>query len=177
MELFTGFLWVLEGTIIFISLLILFYLNTEGFTLKINLKLVKYLYLNSIFFFLLLFTPFYFLVDLENANLEIFNILSIWDNYYESIYNININDFKLLYISYYKFNNLEFLAIGFILLIGSLACVNLNKTQKLFKINNIQDYFNVFSYFQNFIDYSFLRKQDLNKQTQTKPVIKIFKKK
>lgn len=177
MELFTGFLWVLEGTIVFIALLLLFYFNTDGFNLKINLKLNKYLYIISFLFFFLIYTPLYYLIDLEYVELQIFNILSIWDNYYESINNININDFKLLYISYYKINSLEFLTIGLILLIGSVACVNLNKIQRVMKLSNYSNYFNVFNYFNDFVDYIFLRKQNLTHQTKHKPTVKIFKKK
>ena len=51
MELFTGFLWVLEGTIIFISLLFIFHLNVEGFEVKVDLKINKYLYIISLLFF------------------------------------------------------------------------------------------------------------------------------
>jgi NADH:ubiquinone oxidoreductase subunit 6 (subunit J) len=64
-ELFTGFLWVLEGTIVFIALLLLFHLNTDGCELRNNLKLNKYIYIISSIFFLLFFSKYYFLTELE----------------------------------------------------------------------------------------------------------------
>ena len=50
MELFTGFLWVVEGSVIFIALLLLFYLNVEGLIVTINLKVYKF-FLFWVFFF------------------------------------------------------------------------------------------------------------------------------
>lgn len=106
-----------------------------------------------------------------------FNIGSFWENYYEALVNINVNDFKLLFISYYKINSIEFLTIGLLLLVGSVACVNLNKYQKLIKIYKHDSFLKTFDYFVNFVDFMFLRKQNLNYQTQRQPVVKIFKKK
>lgn len=177
MELFTGFLWVLEGTIVFISLLLLFHLNAEGFEVKVNLQINKHLYFLSLFFFSLVYCCFYYISELEFKELQIFNITSFWENYYEALYNININDFKLLFISYYKINSIEFLIIGVLLLVGSVACVNLNKYQKLVKIYKHDSFLKIFNYFSDFVDFTFLRKQNLNYQTQHPPVVKIFKKK
>lgn len=177
MELFTGFLWVLEGTIVFISLLLLFHLNAEGFNLKINLKINKYLYIIGIFFFFLIYSCFFLINNLEFTELQVFNINSLWDNYYEALYNININDFKLLYISYYKVNCIEFLLIGFLLLVGSIICVHINKYQKFLKIYKYNSIFKLFKSINSLLDFSFIRKQNLNYQTQHIPAIKIFKKK
>ena len=177
MELFTGFLWVLEGTIVFISLLLLFHLNAEGFEVKINLQVSKHMYVLSLLFFFMFYCCFYYLIDLELKELQIFNITSFWENYYEALFNININDFKLLFISYYKVNSVEFLTIGLLLLIGSVACVNLNKYQKFIKIYKHDSFLKTFNYFVDFVDFMFLRKQNLNYQTQHQPAVKIFKKK
>jgi hypothetical protein len=61
MELFTGFLWVVEGSVIFIALLLLFYLNVEGLIVTINLKVYKFFFVLGIFFFFLLFFDISFL--------------------------------------------------------------------------------------------------------------------
>jgi hypothetical protein len=72
-ELFTGFLWVLEGTIIFIALLLLFHLNKEGHELKNNLKLNKYLYFTIILIFFVIFSKHYFFEELEVKDLQFLN--------------------------------------------------------------------------------------------------------
>jgi len=63
----------------------------------------------------------------------LFNYIDIWEDYYEAIANSNMNDFLLMFISYYTVNSIEFLLVGFLLLIGSIVCVQLNKAQKKFK--------------------------------------------
>ena len=176
-ELFTGFLWVLEGTIIFIALLLLFHLNTDGFELKNNLKINKYLYIITIFFFFIFISKYYFFSELEFTKLQIFNNFELWDNFYLMLYNINLNDFKLLYLSYYNLNSFEFLSIGWLLLIGSLGCVNLNRSQKFFKLREYYGFLKKLVYYKDFVDMSFIRKQNLNFQTFKKPNIKVFKKK
>jgi hypothetical protein len=93
------------------------------------------------------------------------------------LFNINLNDFKLLYLSYYNLNNIEYLVVGFLLLVGSLSCVNLNKFQKFFKIIEYSFFLKKFTFLKNFIDFSFLRKQNLNNQTFKKPSVRVFKKK
>ena len=83
----------------------------------------------------------------------------------------------VLTLGYYSINNVEFLLIGIILFIGSIICVVLNKTQKLAKYDKTSFFLNFFSFFSDFLNYSFLRKQDLNSQTNYTPNIRIFKKK
>merc|ERR1711959_823891 len=72
-ELFTGFLWVLEGTIIFIALLLLFHLNTDGYELKNNLKVNKSLYISGLLMFFITLMQFYLFEELEFKDLQIFN--------------------------------------------------------------------------------------------------------
>ena len=55
-ELFCGFLWIVEFTVIFISMLLLFFLNVEG-----NLNNL-YLKFNKIFFFFFFYIIFIFYV-------------------------------------------------------------------------------------------------------------------
>jgi len=176
-ELFTGFLWVLEGTIIFIALLLLFHLNTDGYELKNNLKLNKHLYIWTLFIFFIFFSKYYFFQDIEYKDTQIFNNFALWDDFYAALANINLNDFKLLYLSYYNLNSIEFLIVGWLLLIGSLSCVNLNRFQKFFKLTTYYVFLKKFKLYQNFVDFSFIRKQNLNLQTFKKPSLKVFKKK
>ena len=88
-----------------------------------------------------------------------------------------MNDFLVLTIGYYSVNSLEFVLIGFLLLVGSVVCVVLNKIQKNVKISNSASFLNLFSFFTDYLNFSFLRKQDLNNQGISTPTIRLFKKK
>ena len=177
MELFTGFLWVTEFTVILIILILFFYLNVEGQISKINLKYSNFYY---IFFFLFVYFFIFFRYlpfcsDYSNADTFIFDYL--YEDWYESISNNLMNDFLVLTIGYYSINSLEFILIGFLLLIGSVVCVVLNKIQKNVKISNSFSFLNLFSFFTDYLNFSFLRKQDLNNQAVSTSTIRLFKKK
>jgi len=176
MELFTGFLWVVEFTIIFIAILLLFYLNVEGNMFKINLFVYKYYYGFLLFIFFCL-SIFYYSFNMESFYLDFFFYFFYLDDYYEALNNTIMNDFLVLTISYYTINNIEFLLIGFLLLVGSLVCVYFNKSQFLYKnflFFNILNYYNLYN---NFLYYFFFRRQDLLKQSYFKDSIRMFKKK
>ncbi len=177
MELFTGFLWVVEATVIFIALILLFYLNVEGTQLRFNLKSYRVYFSFLLFIIFLLFNNFLFISNYEFYIPIIFNNIDIWDNFYESLYNSNMNDFRALTIAYYSINSIEFILIGFILLVGSVVCVNLNKLQKSIRIFKYSVYFNIFNYFKDYINFTFIRKQNLTDQTMSPVSIRIFKKK
>lgn len=177
MELFTGFLWVVECSVVFIVLLLLFYLNVEGNQLRVNLKSYRFYFVFFLFISFLLFNNFNFITNFENYTPIFFNNIDLWDNFYEAIYNSNMNDFRALTIGYYTINSIEFLLIGLILLVGSVICVNLNKIQKSMRIYKYSNYFNIFDFFKDFLNYSFMRKQNLMNQTASPSSIRIFKKK
>jgi hypothetical protein len=88
-----------------------------------------------------------------------------------------MNDFLLLFISYYSLNSMEFIIIGFFLLIGSVVCVQLNILQKDVKIDKLDSFAKIFDFTTDFINFVFLRKQNLNKQTNSPVSLRIFKKK
>jgi hypothetical protein len=106
-----------------------------------------------------------------------FKINSLIEDYYESLFNNKLNDIFSLYITYYSFSSFEFLIIGFLLLIASLVCVNLNKFNSNLKLNSYYDFFVIFDFFEDFLNFSFLRKQNLIDQTIQKSSIRFFKKK
>lgn len=176
LELFTGFLWVAEFTIVFIAVILLFYLNIDGLSVKYNINL------NSILYFipsLLIFLLYYNLDILSELELFIpieLNYLDFYDNYYEAIHNNILNDFTALTISYYLVNSAEFLSIGFLLLIGSVACVNLYKSNKNYSIIKQANILSTFDFFKDFINFTFIRKQDLNKQTSANASLRSIKK-
>lgn len=177
LELFTAFLWLTECVIVFISVLFLFYLNVYGNIYKVNMRIYSFKYLNIYFGFFLLTSFLVYYFELESSFLNEFNSSLNWDNYYESLFNQKMNDFYGLYISYYVINSLEFILLGLLLLFVSLVCVNLNKFNKNFKLNNYYNLFTIFDFFFDFINFFFLRKQNLVDQENSSSSTRIFKKK
>jgi len=176
LELFTGFLWVAEFTIIFIAVILLFYLNIDGLSLKYNININNILYFIPSFFIFLIYYNYDLYSELElYLPLEL-NYIDFFDNYYESINNNILNDFTALTISYYLINSAEFISVGILLLIGSVACVNLYKSNKNYTIVKQSNVLNLFDFFKDFINFTFIRKQDLNKQTSIIPSIRSIKK-
>lgn len=177
MELFTGFLWVVECTVIFIALILLFYLNVEGNQLRLNLKTYRIYFTFILFFIFCLFNNYLFIGNFEFYLPLIFNNIDLWDDFYEALYNVNMNDFRALTVSYYSINCIEFILIGLILLVGSVVCVNLNKIQKSMRVYKYSSYFNIFDFFKDFLNFTFMRKQNLTNQTLNPASIRMFKKK
>jgi hypothetical protein len=177
MELFTAFLWLAESVVIFISLLLLFYLNVYSNTAQINIKFYSLKYY-GLFILLFLFNHFYILPnELEFFIPSNFNSSYLWDDYYESLWSNILTDLYGLYLSYYRFNSFEFIFIGLVLLIGSLLCVNINKFTRMNKLNSYHDLFLVFDFFKDFVKFIFMRKQNLIDQENHPSSTRIFKKK
>lgn len=175
LELFTGFLWVVECTVVFIFLIVLFYTNFKGYINDFDTKIFfinKYAY--AIVFFLINIMYFY---DFENYVWEELNIFLFWDDFYEAYNNSNMNDFSVLLISYYTVNSLEFLIIGSILLIGSVVCVNLHKNNKNKRVESYGNFLSFFNFFKDSVNYIFTRRQNLHNQNIATPSTKIFKRK
>ena len=121
----------------------------------------------------------YFIVILPKSNTFItdLSLYFLLDNSYECIFNFIQNDLFVFFISYYVLNNIEFIFIGFLLLIGSIICVNLHSVNKNTRVQNYKSFFNVFNFFTDMCSFFFLRKQNIIKQGNTKPSLKIFFKK
>jgi hypothetical protein len=124
-----------------------------------------------------LFSQYYSIFsDYEYLNLNFLQIHS-YDNFYENLSVSILNDFFPFFKSYYFYNSIEFLLVGFLLLVGSLICVNLNFFSKSNKVINYFDFFVVFDFFKDFSKFIFMRKQNLNDQLHAQPATRIFKKK
>ena len=171
LDLFTAFLWLIECSVIFVFLLLLFYLNVKGIFIQTNIDVYK----NFIVFSFIV----YFIVILPKSNTFItdLSLYFLLDNSYECIFNFIQNDLFVFFISYYVLNNIEFIFIGFLLLIGSIICVNLHSVNKNTRVQNYKSFFNVFNFFTDMCIIFFLRKQNIIKQGNTKPSLKIFFKK
>lgn len=175
-ELFTGFLWVVEGTVVFIFMLLLFYLNVEGNYFKITLQYYKTMYIFILFILFVFFFKNINNIEVENSAF-FFNFIDLWDDYYEGLNNKNMNDFLLLFISYYSINSLEFILLGLLLLIGSIVCVNINRFQKGLKLSKVDFFFKTFNKHKDFYNFSFLRKQNLTNQANSVISLRVYKKK
>ena len=171
-ELFTAFLWLVECSVLFVFLLLLFYLNVQG--------VYNYVYVNVyvyVWIFLTLFTLLLVVNYTDNDSNYDLNYYGLLDNYYESIFNTVTNDLFGFSISYYLINSVEFILIGFLLLLGSVVCVNLYQMNKNVRVQSYNNYLTVFNFFSDFSSFFFLRRQNLTKQGNTKSSLKLFKKK
>lgn len=173
MELFTGFLYVIEITVVFMMLLVLFYLNFKGSTPSIKSS-HRYFYL--VFSIIIFITPMIYSEKELYLN-YIFNSIDLWDNYYDSLYNLAMNDFIGLYLSYYFINSYEFMLIGWMLFLGSILCItvfNLIGTTKATSHNLLKKFM---SFFFSSLDFYFLRKQNLVNQSNAQPGLRIIQNK
>ncbi len=173
MELFTGFLYVIEITAIFIMLLVLFYLNFKSYSTYYSINNLQ-MYL--IFTIILLIIPFSY-TEIELFLPMIFNFIDIWDNFYDSLFNYNVNDFIGLYLSYFLLNSLELIIIGMVLFVGSILCIILFNLSNSSKNSNYSLLKNFINFFFNLLDFYFLRKQNLIKQNLQQPGLRILKNK
>jgi len=176
LELFTAFLWLTECVIIFVSILFLFYLNVYGNVNKNNLIIFSFKYYGIYLGFFLFTLHIIYPSELEfYLPIEIVN--NYWDDYYESLFNTKMNDLFGLYISYYAFNSFEFMVLGILLLLASVVCVNLNKFNKSIKANNYYELVTLFDFFDDFVKFIFMRKQNLVDQEISSSSTRVFKKK
>ena len=171
-DFFTGFLWVTEFTLIFILLILLFYLNVVDLMYYVNAPVIYSFFIISVIF---LFP--YIYLEINYSLPFSSNIILYWEDYYESLYNVNLNDFTCLFLSYYTYNSLVIILLGLFLFIASIICVHLNLLFKFNKLKNLVFQKNLFANFFNIFSFNLLRKQHLNEQSLIIPAVKIFKKK
>jgi hypothetical protein len=82
-----------------------------------------------------------------------------------------------LLLSFYNLNSLEFICIGFLFLIGSVVCINMLQNVKKLKVQKISSYLSIFNFFNDFVSFIFMRKQNLNTQSNFFSSTRIYKKK
>lgn len=173
-ELFTAFLWLVECSVLFVFLLLLFYLNIKGSYSYTFTQSYNYIFSLCVILYLLLIN--YCLDSDSNTGFDM-GFYYIVDNYYEAYTNNITNDLFGFSISYYFINGIEFLVVGFLLLVGSVICVNLYQINKNVRTQATNNYLTVFNFFSDFTSFFFLRKQNLIKQGNNKASVKLFKKK
>lgn len=177
LEIFTAFLWLTEVVVILVCLFLLFNTSPSGNINKPNnfpwTQKTLGIFIPTVIVSLN-FTHF------SLADYSVHTLLlssSLWDNYYEALNNENLNDLYGLFLSYYWLNSVEFVLIGTILLIGSLACVQLNKFLKTNKTITYLSFFDIYDYFKDLTKILFMRKQNLVDQATASSSTRIFKKK
>lgn len=173
-ELFTAFLWLVECSVLFVFLLLLFFLNIKGsytYTTAYSYNYIFSLFLLTYFILINHYS------DSDSLVLVDMGFYGIIDNYYEALYNNITNDLFGFSISYYFINGVEFIFIGFLLLVGSVICVNLYQFNKSVRAQSYNNHITIFNFFTDFTSFFFLRKQNLIKQGNNKASLKIFKKK
>ena len=173
-ELFTAFLWLVECSVLFVFLLLLFFLNIKANYTYTYPNFYNHLVLLFFFFYLTLINHY---SESDYDNIIDISFYGLLDNYYEALFNPITNDLFGFSLSYYTINGVEFIFIGFLLLIGSVICVNLYQMNKNVRVQNYNSFLSVFNFFNDFSSFFFLRRQNLIKQGNTKASLKVFKKK
>lgn len=177
LELFTAFLWLTECVIVFITILFLFYLNVFGDKIKINFFFFSFKFFGCFIGLLFILNVYNYPYEFELFLPLNFKLNYLIEDFYESLFNDKLNDFFSLFLGYYVFNSFELILIGLLLLFASLVCVNLNKFNSNLRLNNYYDFFVIFDFFEDFLNFTFLRKQNLNDQTIQPVSIRFVKKK
>lgn len=173
LDLFTAFLWLLECSVVFVFLLLLFFLNVKGAFKTHSSNMAILALLCCLVLYLTLIN-----VYQEHDTLFCVNVFqnNLVDNFYESIFNFLLNDLYGLSISYYTINSPELIIVGFLLLLGSVVCVNLNQASKNASNQGHGNFVKVIKLFENLASFAFLRKQNLINQSNRKSCTKIYTK-
>lgn len=101
----------------------------------------------------------------------------LYDDFYEALNNSILNDLFSFFETYFNNNSFELLLFGFLLLIGSVVCVMVNKSSSNSRLGNYYDFFLIFDFFNDFINHSFMRRQNLVDQAIQLSSVRFFKKK
>lgn len=163
---------MIECTVIFIFLVLLFYINVKASKINHNIGFKKINFFVCVCF--LFFCSIFNASDIEFAYILDLGLFSFWDDFYEALYNLIMNDLFGFVISYYWVNSVEFFLIGFLLLIGSVLCVTLYKYNKNLRTQNYGNFLSLFDFFTDLVSFSFLRRQNLFKQGNTIAAVKLF---
>jgi hypothetical protein len=167
LELFTAFLWFLEFTLVFLTVL---------FILQNSLNIIFFKKINHVLTLILFFFFCAVYASLFKYNLQIQNYnfifwTSIFTDYYNLNKNYNLNDLFGFFLAYYVLNNYTLILILLLIFVASFLCIFL---VKFFLKKNSEVSLN---FLIKFFNKNFLRKQTLSKQATLNNSTKIFKKK
>jgi hypothetical protein len=113
-------------------------------------------------------------VDTDSSYINSTSVYELIDNYYEASCNGINNDLFGFFISYYLVNGFEFTLVGFLLLVGSVVCVNLYAMNKDIRAQTYTNYLSIFKFFVDFVNFTFLKRQNLTKQGNSKASLGVF---
>lgn len=173
LEFFTGFLYVLEVTVVFIMLILFFFFNFKSSN---SSQKNEYTFLWPVFLSAIFIMPTFYSEE-ENMLPDMFRTHNLWDDYYQAINQSVMNDFAGLFISYYLIHSLEFIIIGFILFIGSVGCITLYSILGFSKRVTYNLLINFISSFNKIYNILFMRKQNMIYQAHTKDSIRYSERK
>jgi len=151
--------------------LLLFYINVSGSFITTTSSFYVLVYVCGILLYLNLIGVFQEQDTLFYINVYQNNLI---DNFYEILFNFLLNDLYGFSISYYTVNFVEYIIVGFLLLLGSVVCVNLNQIGKSIGGQNYFEFTKKFKFFTNLVPFMFLRKQNLINQSNRKSFVKIY---
>jgi len=177
MEVFTAFLWLTEVVIILVCFFLLFNTTPSGNVSKLVKNVYSYKNLPILVLSCIISLNYTYWFLPEYSVSDVFIETYFYEDYYEALVNQNTNDLYGFYLSFYNINSVEFLAVGLLLLIGSLACVQLNRFLKTNKTITYASFFNIFDYLKDSVKILFLRKQSMTDQANTPASTRSFSKK
>ena len=169
LEVLTGFLLVIEFTAFFIIILFLLALNFENLLPNTDKTLTTYV---SILFIAYLF---FFFSFSKFARMELLNASYYWDDYYADLQDDIMNDVFSLYLSYYSFNGFLFFLFALLIFIATLTCVNFFKILRVKTQEHLVTLQYVYNFFQDLLNFEFLRRQNLTNQSRRKPVTRLVR--
>lgn len=172
-EFFTGFLYVLEVTVVFIMLILFFFFNFKTSSLN---KENKNVYYWAVLALILALIPTIYNEE-EGVIPSELTTFNLWDDYYQALNQHVMNDFAGLYISYYLIHSIEFIIIGFFLFVGSVACVAIYTILGFSKKISYSLFLNFIASFNKMYNLFFMRKQNMIYQSFAKDNIRYAERK
>ena len=86
-----------------------------------------------------------------------------------------MNDVFSLYLSYYSFNGFLFFLFALLIFIATLTCVNFFKILRVKTQEHLVTLQYVYNFFQDLLNFEFLRRQNLTNQSRRKPVTRLVR--
>lgn len=168
MEVYTGFLWVIECVVVF-ALILLFISEKPTNNWQESLDRVNSLVYPLLLGLIILGESYnYNTASSETLTTLLLNVNGYWEQYYEALQNFNANDLIATLISYYSYNAYLLIILGFLILIASVILIILNKLITTSSIQSLDSFLHIFNFFKNELTVFFLRQQNLiNQQNKT----------
>lgn len=166
-DMFTGFFWVVELSVIFILLLFLFFLNYSGEPARPKFSCDVFV----------LATPLFF-VDLGcglKSGSGVSDYSLMYEDFYAALANQSMSDTSGLFISYYVFNSLLLVLFGLYILVISIVCVSTLRLAQAGYVEAAGLSLKLYSFFTDLLSFELLRGQDLLAQAARRPASRVMR--